>query len=384
MDAEALDGCVLQLDEAMAGSAERAGEMGSLEIAADAAEGAGARREENGPGSWRQQSCICAATIGDNRQRCTPCYHLHMHTCTHARTHEHAPKSTCPPHTRADLELVRRYTLRQEGAAAKDELFVAAPTEHSAGALEVLRPARRLVVAEDVAAANEALVARAHGGTPELQFYPHAMPAERANRLLQKEVCPFWGGGEGAEWLGCSGEWGRGPGAPALLRKRAGAGSAIGRCERRALGQPHVSCWWAACCMASVACGGGLGPWHSLILKPFSLHPDGTPQHIFKPPPAEPPKGTWPPPGWQPDAALQERDKRRAARRRKGLPEVDPRDDLEQQPLTDLRPAPGAPWGEAGGRPLPPQWQALPGGGGGGGALLGDVEQDVSVSYRYA
>jgi hypothetical protein len=62
---------------------------------------------------------------------------------------------------------------------------------------------------------------------------------------------------------------------------------------------------------------------------------------------------------------------------------VDPRDDLEQQRLTDLRPTAGAPWGEAGGRPLPPQWRALPGGGLGA-VPLGDVEQDVSVAYQYS
>jgi hypothetical protein len=109
-------------------------------------------------------------------------------------------------------------------------------------------------------------------------------------------------------------------------------------------------------------------------------------QGRFLPPPEKPPPGTWPPPGWAPGAQLQDRDRRRAARRKKGLPEADPRDDLEQARLTDLRPAPGAPWGEAGGRPLPPQWRDLPGrsgGGGGGGAPLGDVENDVSVAYRY-
>ncbi|KAI8472704.1 MAG: hypothetical protein J3K34DRAFT_413362 [Monoraphidium minutum] len=213
MDADALDGCVLQLDEAMAGAAERAGDMGSLEIAASAAE---------------------------------------------------------------ELGLVRRYALRQEAAGPREPLFVAAPTGRGRGSLEVLRPARRVVVAEDVPAANDALVGAAHGAAPELQLYPGAMPAERGNRLLQKEG-------------------------------------------------------------------------------------------IFKPPPAEPPAGTWPPTGWAPGPLLQERDKRRAARRRRGVPEVEPGDDLEQARLIDLRPAAGAPWGEAGGGPP-----------------LGDVEQDVSVAYRYA
>ncbi len=105
-------------------------------------------------------------------------------------------------------------------------------------------------------------------------------------------------------------------------------------------------------------------------------------QKRFHLPPATPPAGTWPPPGWAPSAALQERDRRRAARKKRGLPEIDPQDDLEQQQLTDLRPAAGAPWGSAGGAALPPQWRELPGGAPQE-AYLGDVEQDVSISYRY-
>jgi hypothetical protein len=235
MDASALEGCVLRVDEGLVAHPERPGVVGHLELSAGAA---------------------------------------------------------------ADLELVRRLELRQEAGSAADALFVAAPTPRAGGGLEVLRPARRIVVAEDVAAADEALVAAQHAGAPGLQFYPHLMAPERGNALLQSQ----------------------------------------GR---------------------------------------------------FQPPPASPPPGTWPPPGWAPPPALAERDRRRAARRKRGLPEFDPADDLEQQALTDLRPGPGAPWGTAGRAPLPPQWRALPGaaggkgGGGGGGEDLGDVEKDVSVSYVY-
>jgi hypothetical protein len=102
-------------------------------------------------------------------------------------SHDPAPTAARP----AELELVRRFTLRQEGAAACEPLFVAAPTERSRGSLEPLRPARRLVVAEDVGAADEALVARAHAEEPALQLYPHAMPPDRGNRLLQMEVGRF-------------------------------------------------------------------------------------------------------------------------------------------------------------------------------------------------
>ncbi|GBF95804.1 hypothetical protein Rsub_08240 [Raphidocelis subcapitata] len=125
LDPEALDGCVISLDEGAARHPERAGVIGSLELSADAAE---------------------------------------------------------------ELELVQRYTLRQEGAAALEPLFVAAPTGRgTAGRLEALRPARRVVVGEDVARANAELVARAHDEAPSLQLYPTAMPLDRANALLQQQ-----------------------------------------------------------------------------------------------------------------------------------------------------------------------------------------------------
>lgn len=83
------------------------------------------------------------------------------------------------------MELVRRFTLRQEAPAAAAPLFIAAPTECSRGQLEVLRPARRLVLGEDVAAANGDLISRAHEEAPALQFYPAAMAPRAANALLQ-------------------------------------------------------------------------------------------------------------------------------------------------------------------------------------------------------
>lgn len=192
------------------------------------------------------------------------------------------------------MGLVRRFTLRQEAAAAGAALFAAAPTARAAGGLEALRPARRVALAEDVAACNGDLTACEHAARPDLQFYPGAMPLPAANALLQR-------------------------------------------------------------------------------------------QRIFTPPPAVPPPGAWPPAGWAPPPALVARDRRRAERAKAGLPEVDPCDELEQQPLTDLRPAPGAPWGVAGGAPLPPQWRALPeaGGGDGGGALPGSADHDVSIAYAY-
>ena len=78
---------------------------------------------------------------------------------------------------------------------------MAAPTERSDGALEVLRPARHLIVCEDVPAANTALVARAHAAAPALQFYPEAMPPRRAVAVLQKEV-RSWAGGDAAGLVG--------------------------------------------------------------------------------------------------------------------------------------------------------------------------------------
>jgi hypothetical protein len=99
-------------------------------------------------------------------------------TLTDLSTHPHPP----------DLELVRAFSLRQEAAAAAADLFVAAPTERSGGDLEVLRAARRVVLSEDVGAANGLLVEGAHAERPELQFYPEFMAPRRAGALLQQEV----------------------------------------------------------------------------------------------------------------------------------------------------------------------------------------------------
>lgn len=96
--------------------------------------------------------------------------------------------SPTPNSPSAEHELVRRFSVRQEGAAAKEQLFVAAPTERSKGALQVLRPARRLVVAEDIDSVNERLVESVHDAAPALQFYPHACAPQRANAVLQEQV----------------------------------------------------------------------------------------------------------------------------------------------------------------------------------------------------
>lgn len=175
----------------------------------------------------------------------------------------------------AELELVRLYALRQEGAAALEPLFVAAPTGRGApGRLEALRPARLVVVGEDVPRANADLVAAAHAGAPALQLYPTTMPPDRANALLQQQVRPRGWRGEG------------------------GACRAAGRGRRLVRSRPRA-------CVNRLA-GSARSP-----------------QGRFLPPPAD---------------------------------------------------------GAAGGLP---QWRELPEPEGGAGALLGDVEQDVSIAYKY-
>jgi len=331
MDADALEGCVLKLDEGMARHPERAGVLGSLEITSSTAQGA----------------CVCAMGLVGG------CMVVHGGVlevrgiayvcCRHAiepgtpDPHQpicHPPTNTPPP----ELELVRGYTLRQEGGAARDPLFVAAPTERSGGDLEVLRPTRRVVVGEDVPAANRALVERTYADLPWLQFYPDCMAPERGAHMLQQEVRDYVVSG--------------------LMM--------------------HVPCMRVAWGLCSVYPHHTTNPTNQLTTQP-----NAPPQHRFPAPPTAPPAGSWPPAWWAPGPALQERDRRRAARRKRGLPEIDPQDDLEQQQLTDLRPAPGAPWGRAGGRVLPPQWRALPESGSGGVDALGDMEQDVSIAYRY-
>ena len=166
--------------------------------------------------------------------------------------------------------------------------------------------------------------------------------------------------------------------------ERAGGALEALRCARRVVVAGDVSAANAALVAATHAAEPEL-QFYPEAMPPARANALLQERRRFEPPPAQPAPGTWPPAGWEPGPALAERDRRRAQRRKRGLPEVDPRDDLERQPLADLRPSDGAPWGVAGGRPLPPQWQALPGDAraGRGGAPLGDVEHDVSIAYAY-